>query len=73
MLEGGRFGGNGKTFEGKIGGTKSDRKGGNMFMLLLELIVTFSHFWMSETWVPKNFWGKSKKKKAKGCRKNGGY
>jgi hypothetical protein len=44
VLEGGRFGGNGKTFEGKIGGTKSDRKGGNMFMLLLELIVTFSHF-----------------------------
>lgn len=35
VLEGGRFGVNGQKFGGKIGGTKSDRKGGNMFLWLL--------------------------------------
>lgn len=63
VLEGGRFGANGENFGGKIGGTKSDRKEGNMFLWLLELIITFSHFWMSETRVPKNFWRRKPKKK----------
>jgi hypothetical protein len=27
-----------------------------MFLWLLELIDTFSHFWVSEIRVPKNFW-----------------